>query len=79
MLKDEQDYFSIGGGDARPLKTWSDFSSVQYSFLMLEMTTMVKWWMVKWCNGEIKFSVIFYQIIRKKLVPNYQTNSKNIF
>ena len=35
--------------------------------------------MVKWCNGEINFSVIFYQIIRKKLVPNYQTNPKNIF
>ena len=35
--------------------------------------------MVKQCNGEIKFSVIFYQIIRNKLVPNYQINSKNIF
>ena len=22
--------------------------------------------MMKWCNGEIKFSVIFYQIIRKR-------------
>ena len=35
--------------------------------------------MVKWCNGEIKFNVIFYQIVRKNLVPNYKTNLKNVF
>ena len=30
MLKDEQDCFYIDGGDARPLKTWSEYSSAQY-------------------------------------------------
>ena len=30
MLKYEQDFFHNGGGDARPLRSWSDFSSLQY-------------------------------------------------
>ena len=30
MLKDEQNCSHNGGGDANPLKTWSDFSSIQY-------------------------------------------------
>ena len=30
MLKDEQNCSYNGGGDARPLKIWSDFSSIQY-------------------------------------------------
>ena len=30
MLKDEQNRSYNGGGDARPLKIWSDFSSIQY-------------------------------------------------
>ena len=30
MLKDEQDLSHNGGGDARPLKTWSEFSTMQY-------------------------------------------------
>ena len=30
MLKDEQNCFYNGGGEARPLKIWSDFSSIQY-------------------------------------------------
>ena len=30
MLKDEQDCSYNGGGDARPLKTWLDFSSARY-------------------------------------------------
>ena len=44
--------------------------------IQIHFWAMVKWWIVKWCNGEIKFSVIFYQIIQKKLVPNYQTIRK---
>ena len=32
MLKDQQDCFHNGGGVSRPLKTWSDFSSIQYIF-----------------------------------------------
>ena len=30
MLKDEQNCSYNGGGDAKPLKIWSDFSSMQY-------------------------------------------------
>ena len=30
MLKDDQDYSYNGGGDAKPQKTWSDFSTMQY-------------------------------------------------
>ena len=30
MLKDEQNRSYNGGGDAIPLKIWSDFSSLQY-------------------------------------------------
>ena len=30
MLKDEEDFSYNGGGDARPMKTWSDFSSAPY-------------------------------------------------
>ena len=30
MLKDEQNCSYNGGGYAMPLKTWSDFSSIQY-------------------------------------------------
>ena len=31
MLKDEQNCSFNGGGDAKPLKTWSEFSSIQYT------------------------------------------------
>ena len=31
MLKDEQDCSYNGGGDARPLRSWSDFSTLQYT------------------------------------------------
>ena len=31
MLKDEQKRSNNGGGDAIPLKTWSDFSFLQYA------------------------------------------------
>ena len=30
MLKDDQDYYYNGGGDAKLQKTWSDFSTMQY-------------------------------------------------
>ena len=44
MLKDEQDFSYGGGGDASPLKTWSDFSSVQYVCIAMSYTNNVTYW-----------------------------------
>ena len=37
MLKYEQNRSYNGGGDAMPLKIWSDFSSLQYSATLFEI------------------------------------------
>ena len=57
------------------MKQQSDFK-ITDSFLTLYNISYLLF-----CDGKITDSflaIIFYQIIRKKLVPNYQTNSKNI-
>ena len=33
MLKDEHDCYYTAGGDARPLRRWSDFSSLYYRII----------------------------------------------
>ena len=48
MLKDEQNYYYIGGGYAKPLETWSDFSSIEYSSLipLRTVTSLQRIWLI---------------------------------
>ena len=57
MIKDEQDFPYIGGGDSRPLRIWSDFSSVQLKTWTLSFVDDIH------CNFHLYTESFFFEKI----------------
>ena len=72
MLKDDQDYCHIGGGLSRPLRDWSDFSTIKYPKVLMDNTIKKR---RKNCV-KLELSGTLYQFLRIFYVGTQQENSK---
>ena len=67
MLKDEQNCSYNDGEDAKPLKTWSDFSSIPVEPLISSGQYMPKWHIVE---------ILYFSTTSHSKCPNNRLNSK---
>ena len=74
MLKDEQNHSYNGGGNAMTLKTWSDFSSLQYNkqcsfyyvLIYKDPDTLCHIFLKKKCTYRYVFISKMYHTVRMK-------------
>ena len=73
MLKDEQDCSYNGGGDARPLRSWSDFPTIQYSISSFALFSTIQY-RVNWGQIKRKKPPYFVTLGPGDKISKYETN-----